>query len=161
MEKQSAKQLPSPQDIPEPGSVELHDEKLLQTWSSEQIANTPCEMKMPSFKTIYRQIDKKYLRSILKNLCRKGKTRQRFGNSGRVTTGKSIRKRDKKRIQPQRIRAWKADTVVSGQGKSKACFTTLAERKTRYYIAVKIPTGKEKRWRKRLSPYFPNFRKKR
>ena len=34
---------------------------------------------------------------------------------------------------------WEADTVVSGQGKSKACFATLAERKTRYYIAVKIP----------------------
>ncbi|RGQ35442.1 IS30 family transposase, partial [[Clostridium] leptum] len=34
---------------------------------------------------------------------------------------------------------WEADTVVSGHGKSKACFATLAERKTRYYIAVKIP----------------------
>ena len=33
---------------------------------------------------------------------------------------------------------WK-QTVVSGKGKSKACFATLAERKTRYYIAVKIP----------------------
>ena len=29
------------------------DEKLSQTWSTEQIANTPCEMKTPSFKTIY------------------------------------------------------------------------------------------------------------
>ena len=28
--------------------------------------------------------------------------------------------------------------MVSGKGKSKACFATLAERKTRYYIAVKI-----------------------
>ena len=34
---------------------------------------------------------------------------------------------------------WEADTVVSGQGKSKACFATLAERKTRFYIAVKMP----------------------
>ena len=32
--------------------------------------------------------------------------------------------------------------MVSGQGKSKACFATLAERKTRYYIAVKIPDRK-------------------
>ena len=50
------------------------DEKLSQTWSPEQIANTPCGMKMPSFKTIYRWIDEKYLHSTLKNLRRKGKT---------------------------------------------------------------------------------------
>ena len=37
------------------------DEKLSQTWSPEQIAKTPCGMKMPSFKTIYRWIDEKYL----------------------------------------------------------------------------------------------------
>ena len=29
--------------------------------------------------------------------------------------------------------------MVSGQGKSRACFATLAERKTRFYIAVKMP----------------------
>ena len=28
------------------------DEKLSQTWSPEQIAKTPCGMKMPSFKEI-------------------------------------------------------------------------------------------------------------
>ena len=71
------------------------DEKLSQTWSPEQIANTPCGMKIPSFKTIYRWIDERYLRSTLKNLRRKGKTRKRMGNGGRFTTGKSIRKRDK------------------------------------------------------------------
>ena len=71
------------------------DEKLSQTWSPEQIAKTPCGMKMPSFKTIYRWIDEKYLRSTLKNLRRKGKTRKRMGNGGRFTTGKSIRKRIK------------------------------------------------------------------
>ena len=120
------------------------DEKLQLTWSPEQISNTPCEMKMPSFKTIYRWIDEKYLRSTLKNLRRKGKTRKRLGNSGRFTTGKSIRKRDKSVYWRKEFGHWEADTVVSGLGKSKACFATLAERKTRYYIAVKIPdrTGK-------------------
>ena len=53
--------------------LEYTDEKLSQTWSPEQIAKTPCGMKIPSFKTIYRWIDKKYLRSTLKNLLRKGK----------------------------------------------------------------------------------------
>ena len=70
------------------------DEKLSQTWSPEQISKTPCGMKMPSFKTIYRWIDERYLRSTLKSLRRKGKTRKRLGNGGRFTTGKSIRKRD-------------------------------------------------------------------
>lgn len=34
------------------------------------------------------------------------------------------------------------DAIVSGIGKSKACFATLAERKTRYYIAVWMPNRK-------------------
>lgn len=111
-------------------------------WSPEQISNTPCGMKMPSFKTIYRWIDERYLRSTLKNLRRKGKTKKRLGNSGRFTTGKSIRRRDKSVYSRKEFGHWEADTVVSGQGKSKACFATLAERKTRYYIAVKIPDRK-------------------
>lgn len=101
-------------------------------------------MKLPSFKTIYRWIDERYLKSTLKNLRRKGKTRKRLGNGGRFTTGKSIRKRDKSVYKRKEFGHWEADTVVSGQGKSKVCFATLAERMTRYYIAVKIPdrTGK-------------------
>lgn len=115
------------------------DEKLAQTWSPEQISKTPCGMKMPSFKTIYRWIDERYLRSTLKNLRRKGKTRKRIGNGGRFTTGKSIRKRDKSVYKRGEFGHWEADTVVSGQGKSKVCFATLAERKTRFYVAIKIP----------------------
>lgn len=123
----------------DPQVLEYIDEKLQETWSPEQIANTPCGMKMPSFKTIYRWIDERYLRSTLKNLRRKGKTRKRLGNGGRFTTGKSIRKRPKEVYKRNEFGHWEADTVLSGQGKSKACFATLAERKTRYYIAVKMP----------------------
>ena len=119
--------------------LEYIDEKLSLTWSPEQIANTPCELKMPSFKTIYRWIDERYLKSTLKQLRRKGKTRKRLGNGGRFTTGKSIRKRDKSVYKRLEFGHWEADTVVSGIGKTKACFATLAERKTRYYMAIKIP----------------------
>ena len=122
--------------------IDYIDEKLQLTWSPEQISNTPCELKMPSFKTIYRWIDEGYLKSTLKNLRRKGKTRKRLGNGGRFTTGKSIRKRDKSVYNRKEFGHWEADTVVSGQGKSKTCFATLAERKTRFYIAVKIPDRK-------------------
>ena len=119
--------------------LEYIDEKLALTWSPEQIANTPCDFKMPSFKTIYRWIDERYLKSTLKNLRRKGKTRNRIGHGGRFTTGKSIRKRDKSVYSRKEFGHWEADTVLSGRGKISACFATLAERKTRFYIVIKIP----------------------
>ncbi|MCM3342115.1 IS30 family transposase, partial [Paenibacillus sp. MER TA 81-3] len=34
---------------------------------------------------------------------------------------------------------WELDTVVSSRGKSKACVATFIERKTRMYVALKIP----------------------
>ena len=54
--------------------IEYINEKLKATWSPEQIACTPCELKRP------------------------------------------------------RSRHWEADTVVSGQGKSRACFAILWSR---------------------------------
>ena len=125
----------------------------------ESEVNTPCGMKMPSFKTIYRWIDERYLRSTLKNLRRKGKTRKRLGNGGRFTTGKSIRKRDKSVYSRKEFGHWEADTVVSGQGKSKTCFATLTERKTRYYIAVKIPDRKGETMAKAIISVLSEFPK--
>ena len=116
------------------------NEKLNLTWSPEQISKTPCNLKLPSFKTIYRWIYQGYLvNGNVKVLRKKGQTRKRLGNGGRFTTGKSIRKRDKSVYKRNEFGHWEADTVVSGRGKTKACFATLAERKTRYYIAIKIP----------------------
>ena len=119
------------------------EDKLCKTWSPEQIAKTPCEIKMPSFKTIYRWIYEGYLvKGNIKVLRKKGKTRKRLGNGGRFTTGKSIRKREKSVYKRREVGHWEVDTVVSGIGKSKAWFATFAERKTRYYIAVWMPDRK-------------------
>ena len=119
------------------------EDKLNKTRSPEQIAKTPCEIKMPSFKTIYRWLYQGYLvKGNVKVLRKKGKTRKRLGNGGRFTTGKSIRKREKSVYKRQEVGHWEVDTVVSGIGKSKACFATFAERKTRYYIAVWMPDRK-------------------
>ena len=41
--------------------IDYIEEKLRATWSPEQIACTPCELKMPSWRTIYRWIYEKYL----------------------------------------------------------------------------------------------------
>ena len=48
-----------------------------------------------------------------------------------------MRKRDKSVYKRKEFGHWEIDTVVSGLGKSTACFVTLAERKTRYYIVIK------------------------
>ena len=123
--------------------VEYITEKLQATWSPVQIANTPCELKMHCHKTIYRWLYEGYVaKGNLKVLRKKGKTRKRLGNGGRFTTGKSIRKRDKSVYKRKEFGHWEADTVVSGRGKTSACFATLAERKTRFYIAIKIPDRK-------------------
>ena len=119
------------------------EEKLRATWSPEQISCTPCELKMPSWRTIYRWIYEKYLvNGNLKVLRRKGKTHGVKETRGKYNKGKSIRKRDKSVHKRLEAGHWEADTVVSGLGKSKACFVTLAERKTRYYIAMKLPDKK-------------------
>ena len=123
----------------DPEKLEYIKEKLLETWSPEQIASTPCDLEMPSTRTIYRWIYEKYIDVNLKVLRRKGKSRGKKETRGKFNLGKSIRKRDKSVYKRLEYGHWEADTVVSGRGKSKVCFATLAERKTRYYIAIKMP----------------------
>ena len=119
------------------------EEKLLATWSPEQIASTPAPVPMPSWRTIYRWLYDRYLlNGNAKVLRRKGKSHGVKETRGKFSKGKSIRKRDKNVYRREEAGHWEVDTVVSGQGKSKACFATFAERKTRYYIAVKMPDRK-------------------
>ncbi len=120
--------------------VEYIEEKLALTWSPEQIANTPCHLKLPSFKTIYRWLYEGYIsKGNLKVLRRKGKSRTATEQGKLFNKGKSIRKRDKSIYKRKEFGHWEMDTVVSGRGKTRACFVTLAERMTRYYIALKCP----------------------
>ncbi len=119
--------------------IEYIEEKLALTWSPEQIANTPCHLKLPSCKTIYRWLYEGYIsKGNLKVLRRKGKSRTAT-EQGKLNRGKSIRKRDEKIYKRKEFGHWEMDTVVSGRGKTKACFVTLAERMTRYYIVLKCP----------------------
>ena len=120
------------------------EDKLLATRLPEQIAKAPSPFgKMPSPRTIYRRIYDKYLlNGNLKVLRRKGKTHSGTETRGKYHLGKSIRKREKNVYKRREAGHWEADTVVSGQGKSKTCFATLAEWKTRFYIAMKIPDRK-------------------
>jgi len=86
---------------------------------------------MPSVRTIYRWIYEKYIDVNSKVLRRKGKSRGKKETRGKFNLGKTIRKREKSVYKRLEFGHWEADTVVSGRGKSKVCFATLAERQTR------------------------------
>ncbi len=68
-----------------------YEEKLRATWSPEQIAFTPCELKIPSWRTIYRWIYEKYLvNGNLKVLRGKGKSHGSRETRGKYSKGKSM-----------------------------------------------------------------------
>ena len=68
---------------------------------------------------------------------RPAETRGKFNDGGR-----SIKKRDKSVYKRTELGHWEGDTVESGRvdhkRKSSYCFVTLAERKSRFYIAIKV-----------------------
>ena len=72
-------------------------------------------------------------------LRRKGKTRQPKETRGRFRIGTPISKRPKEVRNRETFGHWELDTVVSSRGKSKGCLATFLERKTRFYLAFKIP----------------------
>lgn len=121
------------------GRIEKH-------WSPEQVCGRGNdEIKLPSVSTIYRMIHEKRLGTItMEKLRRKGhfkrpaETRGKFNDGGRT-----IKKRDKSVYKRKELGHWEGDTVVSGKDdrktKSKTCFVTLAERKSRFYLAIKVP----------------------
>jgi IS30 family transposase len=115
----------------------LVKDKILVTWSPEQIANTITLGKL-SFKTIYRWIyDGKIDGITMVNLRRRGKKRT-CNNLVLYSRGTSIRKRPKEVYSRKTLGHWELDTVVSGKTKG-GCFATFIERKTRLYTAIKMP----------------------
>ena len=93
-------------------AIEYRNEKLKATWSPEQIACTPCGLKMPSWRKIYRWIYEKYLvNGNLKVLRRKGKSHGVKETRGKYNKGKSIRERDKSVYSCKEAGHWEADTA--------------------------------------------------
>lgn len=129
--------------------LEYIDEKLSQTWSPEQISNTPCGMKMPSFKTIYRWIDERYLHSTLKNLRRKGKTRKRLGNGGRFTTGKVSANGIRACTAARNSDTGKRTLWYRDKGKARHVLPRLRRERRDIILQLKSLTERERRWRKR------------
>lgn len=124
--------------------------KINEHWSPEQISNrrTSVIHEMPSTSTIYRLIRaKKVPKTSMENLRRKGKFKRPAEKRGKFNDkGRTIKKRPKEIYKRQEIGHWEGDTVESGRNdhkrKSGYCFVTLAERKSRYYIAILVENRK-------------------
>ena len=118
------------------------EEKLQQTWSPEQIAESRRASGKPfvCFKTIYRWLyDRRLKRGDVSVLRHKGKRRKPVETRGRFLVGKTIAQRPKAIRKRESFGHWELDTVVSSRGKSRACAATFIERKTRMFLAVKMP----------------------
>ena len=127
-------------------------EKIELHWSPDQIINRYENDKpsdFPSLSTIYRWIHLGYIPKInIEHLRRKGKFKRPAETRGKFNLGKTIKKRPKEVFKRNTFGHWEADTVVSGKLdnytlKSKYCFVSLAERKTRLYLIKWIPDRKE------------------
>ena len=80
----------------------------------------------------------------MEKLRRKGHFKRPAEARGKFNDGgRTIKKRDRSVYKRKELGHWEGDTVVSGKddrtSKSKVCFVTLAERKSRLYLAIKVP----------------------
>lgn len=113
-------------------------DKLLVTWSPEQIANT-ITLGIVSFKTIYNWLYAGILPTItVQNLRQKGK-RRKSEKRGKFVVGTPISERPKEVSGRETFGHWELDSMVSSRGESKGCFATFVERKSRLYTAFKTP----------------------
>ena len=126
--------------------LEYVKKKIESHWSPEQIYNRLTEETwVPSTSTIYRMIHRKQLGKItMEKLRRKGNFKRPAEKRGKFNDGgKTIKKRPKIVYKREEIGHWEADTVESGRidrkRKSKYCFVTLVERKSRLYFAILVP----------------------
>ena len=119
--------------------VQIIEQRIKETWSPEQIAAYYKDDGFPCYKTIYKWINDGTIINGNKSLLRRKGRGGWYETRGKFNKGKSIRKRDKRIYKRADYGHWELDTVVSGLGKSKACFITLVERKSRFYKAIKSP----------------------
>lgn len=148
--------------------IEYLEEKIRLHWSPDQIVNREEINKptnFPSISTIYRWIHLGYLPKInMEKLRRKGKFKRPAETRGKFNIGKTIKKRPKEVYKRKSFGHWEADTVVSGKTdnytlKSKYCFVTLAERKSRFYLIKHIPDRKESTVTKAIIELLKNYPK--
>lgn len=114
--------------------VTVITDKLLATWSPEQISNT-VTLGIVGFKTIYNWLYSGVFPTItVQNLRQKGK-RRKDEKRGKFSMGTPISERPKEVESREIFGHWELDSMVSSRGESKGCFATFVERKSRLYTA--------------------------
>ena len=120
-----------------PQLAALIESRLQQTWSPEEIVGAEL-VGVLSFKTIYSWIHRGFLCCNRKSISPE---RQKPGTQekrGRFNVKKTIKDRPKEVENRKTFGHWELDTMVSSRGQSKGCLATFVERKTRFYVAMKM-----------------------
>jgi len=120
-----------------PQLAALIESRLQQTWSPEEIVGTEL-VGVLSFKTIYSWIHRGFLAVTEKVLRRKGKKPSTQENRGRFNVKRTIKERPQEVEKREIFGHWELDTIVSSRGQSKGCLATFVERKTRFYVSIKM-----------------------
>ncbi len=100
------------------------------------------------FKTIYNYLDMGLFLNISNDdlMSKKDKKKKKKEDAPTVALnnrkGRSIEERDPVILERKQYGHWEMDTVVSGQGKGKACLLVLSERMTREEIVIKMKDKK-------------------
>ena len=115
----------------------LIESRLQQTWSPEEIVGSEL-VGVLSFKTIYSWIHRGFLAVTEKVLRRKGKKPGTQEKRGRFNVKKTIKDRSQEVENRKTFGHLELDTIVSSRGQSKGCLATFVERKTRFYVAIKV-----------------------
>lgn len=137
------------------------EEKLMLTWSPEQISERlkldyPDDETMRiSFKTIYTAIYNGNLNKVSKiNLRRKGKKyNYKNSNKGKIKDCIPMSERPESINNRENVGDWETDTVKGKKG-TKACLATFADRKLRYYIAVRMSNNTANNFNKAADTKF-------
>lgn len=132
MKKSSHKRRPSKLTISIASNIES---RLQQTWYPEQIAGAELTGKL-SVKTIYNWLHRGLLNVGVTVLRRKGRPPRTQEKRGRFVVGRRIQDRPHEINTREVFGHWDVDTLVSSRGKSKGCFATFVEKKTRFYVAI-------------------------
>ena len=120
-----------------PQLAALIESRLQQTWPPEEIVGAEL-VGFLSFKTIYSWIHHVFFTVTEAVLRRKGKKPGTQEKHGRFTIKRTIKERSQEVEDRNVFGHWALDTMVSSRGQSKGCLATFVERKTRFYIAVKM-----------------------
>jgi len=120
-----------------PQLAALIESRLQQTWSPEEIIGAEL-VGFLSFKTIYSWIHRGFLAVTEKVLRRKGKKPGTQEKRGRFNVKKTIMDRPQEVENRKTFGHWELDIMVSSRGQSKDYLATFVERKTRFYVAIKM-----------------------